>query len=101
MLASGRLGREEPFRLACVCRGTTQVSEDKAMVTQTGGLAMQVCVPRTWTDAQVIIFAEEMNPCGTEHGWAIRREGSDLLRGAKERAQCSHRPESVHIMLDA
>jgi len=70
-------------------------------VTKIGFLDMQVCVPADFTDDQVIEFAESKNPCGTEYGWHIRREGSPLLSGSPERNACSKRDGFVHIMLDA
>lgn len=70
-------------------------------ITRTGALDMQVCVPSDWTDDRVLRFAELENPCGTQHGWQIRREGSPLLNGAKERVPCASREGFVHIMLDA
>jgi hypothetical protein len=62
---------------------------------------MQVCVPTEWTDEQAIAFGESENPCGTMHGWAIRREGDELLEGDPERVPCAKREGFVHIMLDA
>ena len=72
-----------------------------ATVVRTHFLDMQVCVPAEWTDAQVLAFAEYENPCGTEHGWFIRRQGDPLLDGQPERVTCSANPAYVHIMLDA
>lgn len=74
---------------------------DQPMTTKIGALDMQVCVPETFTDEQVLAFAERDNECGTQYGWSIRREGSDLLAGAKERTSCKERKGFVHIMLDA
>ena len=71
-------------------------------VTYTGVLDMQVCVPENYTDEQIIAFANEANPCGTTAGWAIRKQGSTLLAGQKERVACDDNPVNrVHIMLDA
>jgi len=73
-------------------------------VTRCGVLDMQVCVPSSWSDLRVKRFADRANPCGTEHGWCIRKEGSPLLRGDKERTPCNdiqNRSKFVHIMLDA
>ena len=55
-----------------------------AEVTRRGALDMQVCVPADWTDAQVIAFAEQSNPCGTRGGWQIRKEGDPDLSGDPE-----------------
>jgi hypothetical protein len=72
-----------------------------AQVTRRGALDMQVCVPADWTDEQVKSFADRNNLCGTEHGWAIRRQGNPHLKGCAERVQCQDDPRFVHIMLDA
>ena len=72
-----------------------------AEVTQRNVLDMQVCVPTSWDDAQVLAFASVENPCGTQGGWFIRQEGSRLLCGAPERRPCAEREGYVHIMLDA
>lgn len=71
------------------------------MVTRTGLMDMQICVPEDWTDEQIKGFADRNNPCGTQNGWAIRKEGDKLLEGAPERRPCADRDEYVHIMLDA
>ncbi len=72
-----------------------------AEVTKIGALDMQVCVPEDWSDAKVLGFADRENPCGTENGWFIRREGDDGLAGDPERRLCTERANHVHIMLDA
>ncbi len=68
-------------------------------VTHLGILDMQVCVPSTYTDEQVLEFAEKENPCGTTNGWQIRRQGSKLLAGSDERVRCQTHQTNVHIML--
>ena len=70
-------------------------------VARAGFLDMQVCVPRGYTNEQVIMFAEHEYPCGTEHGWHIREQGNKALGGCNERVQCHDHPENVHIVLDA
>lgn len=72
-----------------------------AMVSRAGLLDMQVCVPKDWTDEQVLEFAEKNNPCGTEGGWSIRKQGDENLGGCDERVQCKEIENNVHIMLDA
>lgn len=73
----------------------------EATVTRRGGLDMQVCVPVGWEDGQVVTFAESKNPCGTQYGWAIRKEGDLLLADAPERNPCLKREGYIHITLDA
>jgi hypothetical protein len=71
------------------------------VVTKRGPFDMQVCVPHDWCDRQIIEFAELNNPCGTELGWSIRRQGDALLSGAPEHQACQARPGFIHVMLDA
>lgn len=75
--------------------------KDGASVTKRGPLDMQVCVPASWPDEQVKAFADAENPCGTSHGWRIRREDDRALAGDPERTPCKSRDGFVHIMLDA
>lgn len=70
-------------------------------VTCKGFLDIQICVPRGWSDEEAIAFAERENPCGTQAGWCIRREGDKMLGGKPERNPCEEREGFVHIMLDA
>ena len=72
-----------------------------AQVTRVGFLSMQVCVPTDWTDEQAREFAEKENPCGTTHGWHIRKQGDPALSGCDERVACHEREDHVHLMLDA
>lgn len=69
----------------------------KPEVTKTSGIDMQVCVPKEWSDIEVIMFAQIENPCGTEGGWQIRKEGSEYLAGSAERVVCKDREGFVHI----
>ena len=46
-------------------------------------------------------FAEQENPCGTTHGWHIRKQGDPALAGCDERVACHEREGHVHLMLDA
>jgi hypothetical protein len=72
-----------------------------ATVTQRGGLDCQVCVPKEWTDDEVLNFANIANPCGTKQGWVIRKKGDPALAGDPERKMCGDNADNVHIMLDA
>lgn len=72
-----------------------------AEITKRGSLDMQVCAPADWSDDQIREFAERENPCGTEHGWQIRRQGDPALAGCNERVPCAQRGDHVHVMLDA
>ena len=40
--------------------------------------------------------AEGINPSGTQHGWQIRKEGSE-----PERQKCEDRKNFIHVVLEA
>lgn len=75
-------------------------TENMAEVTKHGLIDMQVCVPDSWNDKQVVEFANRENLCGTSNGWSIRREDNPVLNGDGERVTCSDREGFVHIMLE-
>ena len=72
----------------------------QAWVTKRSPLSRQVCVPKSWTDAEVSSFAEAEGPSGTEGGWKVRKEGHPDLKGQPERVQCDIYEKNVHVMLD-
>lgn len=79
----------------------TKLTDGIPTVVQYTGFAMQVCVPKTFTDEQVVEFAEKSHPKFFDtKSWSIRREGSELLAGDPERVTCDELPNHVHIMLD-
>lgn len=69
-------------------------------VMRVGVLDMQVCVPSHWDDAGIENFANAMKPCGTEHGWKLRKDPK-LLAGDPERNPCEAFSGFVHVTLDA
>ena len=66
-------------------------------ITHHGLTDAQVCVPKDWTDEQVLTW---VYPSGTSAGWHIRKEGDPDLSGDPERVPCSKKLDFVHIMLD-
>lgn len=74
-----------------------------ATILQMGVLAVAVCVPKDWTEKQIIAFAEREYPCGTSAGWNIRREAraQELRSDQHERQPCDELPDHVHMVLDA
>ena len=77
------------------------MNREVPVVTRRSSLNIQVCVPKDWTDEQIVEFANREELCGTQHGWGIRKQGHELLTGCDERVKCEDRPNFVHIMLDA
>jgi len=80
---------------------TTEAREMSGEVLRRGVLDMHVCVPKEWSDHEVLDFAESENQCGTENGWFIRKQGDKALAGDAERVVCAENANRVHIMLDA
>jgi len=64
-------------------------------------ISMQICVPSGWDDKECVDFSEKGNPCGTQSGWHVRKQGSELLGRDPERNPCEQRSGYVHITLDA
>jgi len=56
----------------------------------------QVCVPNTWTDAEIEAFANRI-PCGTKKGWTIE-EGS---KESPKKVQYTKFESHVHVLLNA
>lgn len=77
------------------------IDHKKPMVTRSGLLSTQVCVPVEWSDDDAHSFVSRENPCGTEHGWQMRKNGDEAIMGCSERVPCEERPSFVHIMFDA
>ncbi len=69
------------------------------IIVRAGLLTIQCCVPKEYTDQQIIEFAERHNPCGTQHGWSVRKEGNCF--NSPERVECTKHKENVHVLLDA
>lgn len=62
-------------------------------------LAMQLCVPEDFTEAQILEAAERLNPSGTTNGWILAKEGDMALKGDPERVPCLAHPEKVHVLV--
>ena len=77
------------------------VPDPQPTITRAGVLDMQVCIPESCSDEQVMAFAEREFPCGTSLGWTIRREGDKALSDSPERNPCAERKGFVHVVLDA
>lgn len=72
------------------------------MVTRHTLLALQVCVPKEFTDEQAEEFANSARPTGIESKWQMRKQGNPDLSGCDERVQCEDgsRADCCHIMFD-
>ena len=77
------------------------MSDQKPEVVRYGVLDCQVCIPKDWTNEQALDFVSKINPCGTQAGWKMRKQGSKYLNGAGERVPCKERKGFVHICFDA
>lgn len=68
-------------------------------IIRTSLLTIQVCIPETWNDEQIIEYVNTTYPSGTKNGWMIVKEGDDLLAGHNERVRCSQYSNYVHVLL--
>lgn len=63
-------------------------------VAMRSAFSMQVCVSTDWSDEQAVEFGEQEYPCGTTHGWGVRK-------ATDERVPCHDKPGFVHLVLVA
>jgi len=75
------------------------MKEQKAEVIKIGLIGMQVCVPKSWSNEEIIEFAEMKNLCGVCNGWQICKERKGLYKNFPEETQCEEKEGFVHIML--
>jgi hypothetical protein len=68
-----------------------QLTGDHPQITHQGIFDMQVCVPASYTDEEILGIAGK---------GMIRRAGDPALRGDPERAPCQERVGCVHVMID-
>lgn len=68
-------------------------------IIRAGLLTIQCCVPKEYTDQQIVDYVEKRNPCGTTGGWHVRKEGNRF--GSPERVECAKDNANVHVLLDA
>jgi hypothetical protein len=66
-------------------------------IIRVGIFDMQVCVPATMTDEEVVEFAR-----GSEDvQWSILKTGHKYLGGDAERVTCSDNKDKVHMRLES
>lgn len=73
----------------------------KPEIIKISGLAMQICVADEWSNMQAISFSEKENPCGTEFGWSVCKDGEAPLLGCPSRNKCAERVGFIHMLLVA
>lgn len=59
----------------------------------------QVCVPKSFTDAEAEDFINLDSPTGISSSWRMCKNGEELLAGDSERVQCLEREDCVHIKM--
>lgn len=78
----------------------TDSSVPRPMATHVGLLTLQLCVPKDWTDEQIVGFANSDQPTGISSQWSIRKEGHPALDGTPERVDCTDRVGFIHVTLE-
>jgi hypothetical protein len=66
---------------------------NEPMITRWSLCSLQVCVPKSFTDAEAEEFANRENPTGIESPWLV----TDRM---DQRVQCEERPDCCHIVMD-
>lgn len=74
--------------------------ESEGQIINMAGLAVQVCVPASWTGREIIAFAERHYPSGTTNGWQLCLEGNPGLLGAPECVPCENCDDKFHVLLE-
>lgn len=60
---------------------------------------MQVCVPETWTNAQIERYANGERPTGIESRWKVTRVANKAGTLDPERVPCESRKGFIHVVL--
>jgi len=69
-----------------------------AQILRRGVFGISVCIPKDWTDQQVIDFVEADSPCGTADGW---QPSARTEENCNKRIPCEDREGYMHMVLDA
>lgn len=72
----------------------------KAEIIKIGLFGMQLCVPKDWTEIEIIESIENTHACGTTGGWRIVKDGSGLLGDDPARVQCAEKSDFVHVLVE-
>jgi len=60
---------------------------------------MQVCANRDVLDEELLVYANRVNPSGTEFGWTTVLREKDPNRPDSIPVTCSDDPERVHYLI--
>ena len=71
----------------------------EAQIIRIGFFQMQLCVPKEFSDKEIIEFAERENPAGTQNGWILARDGDEILGGDSARVQCVDIEDNIHVVV--
>ena len=71
----------------------------EAQIIRIGFFQMQLCVPKEFSDKEIIEFAERENPAGTQNGWNLVRDGDEILGGDSARVQCLEIEDNIHVVV--
>jgi len=71
----------------------------EASILRNSVFIVQVCVPKDWTDQEVIDFTERECPNRGTFNWSIVRTGDRLLDDNPRRVNCAENENFVHMVL--
>ena len=64
-----------------------------------GLTAMQACVRKGQSDEGILLLVNELNPCGTSHGWMkVVHKGNKVYKNCV-RVQCQDYPDREHVII--
>jgi hypothetical protein len=76
---------------------------DQATILRIGLDTMRICVPKDWTEEQILAWAKAQEPMTIRDSefpsWKICRNGCAALAGTEERIVCEASPDHVHHLL--
>lgn len=58
--------------------------------------SLQLCVPKDWSNDQILKWVETVNPCGTKAGWQIVNEPD--RKGNPARNPCA---DMIYLVVEA
>jgi hypothetical protein len=66
-------------------------------------LTCNICVPKDWTEEQILKVAEEQNPAGTSNGWFVYTQEmldeNEYSKGTQAIVPCDELEGHVHYIL--
>ena len=82
------------------------MNQDKPCILKQTVEAIQICIPDSWTDAEIVTYCDAMSlGMSYEFGykslhWTLCHDGHPLLNGLPERCSCDSKENYNHVVLE-